>query len=474
MDLKKSTGQNFIYNLVYQLLLILVPFITTPYISRILGADGIGKYSYAQSLVAYFVLLASLGANLYAQREIAQVQRQETLRTQKFMELMTLRLITVGVALSLFFVLIFPNSEDRHLYFLASLEIVAVVFDITWFFQGIEQFRSIVLCNGSIKLLSVFLILIFVKQKQDLYNYILIYCGSILLGNVSLWTQLPRYLSHRKLFCLHPFSHAIGILRLFFPQVAIQIYTVLDKTMLGLLRHSDFENGYYEQSQKIAKIPLSIITAFGVVMAPRIASLHGQGKNEIIQKLINRSFRFSLALSFPIVAGFFVISSRFVPLFLGRGYDPVINSLYFSVLLVPAIGLSNVTGMQYLVPTGKERFFTFSLVIGACINFFFNLYLIPKHGEKGAIIASVFAEYSICFLQLWMVRKEIALGSVFRMLPRYLFNSLVMLFLLLFMEKYLNISWTSVALLGLAGGCIYIGLLYIEKDPLLQQITWQE
>lgn len=274
MSEKKSVVKNYMYNLIYQVLILILPLITTPYLSRVLGAEGVGIYGYTYSIVTYFVLFGSLGIALYGQREIAYVQDSPLKRKKVFLELILFRFITLAIAI-LVYCLIFVRGAKYHQYYLILLiELIAAGFDISWFFQGIEEFKKTVFRNVLVRVVSVSLVFVIVKTSSDLWKYILIYSVADLLGNLLLWIYLPKYLKGKKVGRLELKVHVIPLLMLFIPQVTTKVYNLLDTTMLGAIVANKKETGYYEQSQKVIRLLITIVTSLGVVMIPRVASVY--------------------------------------------------------------------------------------------------------------------------------------------------------------------------------------------------------
>lgn len=316
---KDSLKKNYVYNLIYQLLIIILPLITTPYLSRVLGADGVGIYSYTLSITTYFVLFGSLGVAMYGQREIAYIRDEEEKKTQTFWEILFLRFITMLISLILF-VFIFANGKsDYNLYYkILIIEIIANSLDISWFFQGLEEFKKTITRNIIVKIIGVICIFLFIKQAEHLWLYILIYVLSNLLGNLSLWLYLPKHLTKIRFKNLNIKKHIIPTITLFIPQIAMQVYLVLDKTMLGNILGDMSEVGNYEQSQKIIKTALTVVTALGTVVAPRIANVISNNNNKEVESYLENSFRFVWLLGFPIMMGLIAISRTLVPWFLGE------------------------------------------------------------------------------------------------------------------------------------------------------------
>ncbi|WP_294542092.1 flippase [uncultured Gemmiger sp.] len=417
---KNSLSQNFIFYLVYQILLYIVPLVTTPYLSRVLGAEGIGRYSFAQSIVSYFVLAATLGTTLYGQRKIASLKTDPAAQTQAFWQIFLLRVVTTAVALAVYGVVVLPACGAPVLYLVSAIELLGVAFDISWFFQGEESFATITKCNGICKILSVALIFLLVRTAADLNMYVVIYCGMTVAGNLAQWTFVPRYLQRGAVVRPLAFGqHLKPALGLFVAQVAIQVYTVLDKTMIGVITRSDAQNGYYEQAQKLIRVLTTLTTSIGTVMASRVAILWREEKYDEIEKMLQTSFRVIFCLACPVVVGVLLVAERFVPIFYGNGFEEVVPLLYILVFLIPIIGISNVIGMQYLVPTGKETYLTRSVMIGSIVNVGFNAFLIPRFGALGAAIASVIAETCVPCIQAYTVHEVLNFKPIGRLFVRY-------------------------------------------------------
>lgn len=463
--------KNYIFNLLYQIVTISVPLVTAPYLSRVLGANQIGKYSFAQSIIAYFVLFSALGTSLYGQRYIAGTLAKKQENAAPFLEILSIRV--VGVILSAFVlsVLVYSGTNDKMLYYIASLELIAVAFDLSWFYQGQECFNILALTNGVAKIVGTVLIFILVKNENDLNIYVACYSGSILFGNILQWFFLKKYLRGKISGKLRVFRHILSSVKLLISQIAIQLYTVLDKTMIGLITKDDFQNGYYEQSQKIVKTLVAIITAMVAVMASRIAIIwneKGENYKQTISELMSFSFRIVFCLAFPIMIGTIVISPRIVPLFFGIGYEPVVNMLRLLAVIIPIIGCSNIIGLQLLVPSNREKLFTKSVIVGSIVNVIANLILIPRYAAMGAIAASVVAESMVTLTQFLFARKELYMRKICVEAGRYLGYSLFMGLIGAVLSNKMSSSIWSLAMIVIICMVVYGGLLFIFRDPILK------
>ena len=465
--MKRSITKNYLYNLAYQILVLILPLITTPYISRVLGAENIGIYSYTLSISAYFILFGSLGISLYGQREIAYNQGKKNKCSIIFWEIIILRTITMLISLILYY-FIFVNGQQYQIYYkILTLELIANCLDISWFFQGIEEFKKTVLRNMVVKLISIISIFMLVKKERDLYIYFFIYVFSLLIGNLSLWLYLPKYLVKVKIKRLHIKRHLKPTLELFIPQIAVQVYTVLDRTMIGTIISDKSEVGFYDQSQKIIKILLTVITSLGTVMMPRIASNFSSGEKERINEYMKKSFNMVFLLAFPMIFGIIAVSEAFVPIFFGDGYNKVASLMNVISPIILLIGLSNVTGAQYLLPTKRQKEYTISVIIGAITNFTMNACLIWKFGAIGASIGTVIAELMVTIVQIYFTRNDFNFRKIIKMSKNYILSSIVMFIVCIFIKGKIENDLISIGVQVTIGMGTYVICLMLLKDKFI-------
>lgn len=469
--MKKSIKKNYIYNLTYQILTMIIPLITTPYLSRVLGAENIGIYGYTLSITTYFVLFGSLGIALYGQREIAYLQdgsKQDKSKT--FIEIFIIRFITMGVSLLIFYFIFAMNNQYAVYYKILIFEIIANIMDISWFFQGLEEFKKTVLRNIFVKLISVICIFSFVKTSDDLIKYFIIYVLSNLLGNLSLWLYLPRYIHKVRFKELQIFRHLKPTISLFIPQVAIQVYTILDKTMIGAIVEDKSEVGFYEQAQKIIKLLMTIATSLATVMIPRMASTFASGDNNKLREYMEKSFKFVLFLAFPFMLGIISISDKFVPIFYGDGYEKVVYLINIISPIIVAISLSGIIGQQYLLTTKQQKKYTLSVTIGAIVNFILNMIFIKQWKSIGASIATVIAEWTVTGIQLSLIKNEFKVLDIFRLIWKYLIASILMFIVSLSIGYFINNNLISIIVQVSISAIVYFILLIIMKDELILNI----
>ena len=292
-----------------------------------------------------------------------------------------------------------------------------------------------------------------------------------------MWFSLKNYVILIPIRELHVFSHLKGAFALYLPQIAIQVYTVLDKTMLGLIVKSNYENGYYDQAHKIVNILLMVVTALGPVMIPRISNLFARQDMEAIKNYIGKSFNLVWLISFPIVFGILAVADVFVPFFFGRGFDKVIILLsMFSFIIIP-IGMSNIIGIQYLLPTGRERYLTVSVTIGAVVNFILNYFFIHWWQSIGATISSIIAEISVTAFQLWTIRKELPVRHYLFTAKNYMIAAVMMFLALHFLSIHRVSLFVNFVIKIFAGSLIYVFVLSILKDSFFKEailIIWNK
>ena len=461
--------KNFIYNIIYQLVTILLPIITVPYISRVLGPDGIGVYSYTASYAQYFVLLGMIGISLYGNRQIAYNKYNKEKISKEFWSIYILQFLTTLLSFIIYLIIfVFINNSNRLLYLIQSIIVFTTIFDISWFFIGFEDMISVVVRNTIIKIIGVLSIFIFIREESDVIKYAFIMVISNFIGQIIMWINIKD-----KVFMYRPnikevIYHLRPSLSLFISQLAIQIYTLLDKTMLGAITNV-YEVGLYENSQKTIKLALTLITSLGVVMLPRMSALYSQGKQYEFNTLIYKAFNFVNFLAFPMFFGLIAVSNTFSVWFYGKSFDGIGFLLKVGSMLMIFIGWSNILGIQVMLPIKKEKQFTISVTVGALVNFILNLFLIKQFQAVGSTVASVIAEFSVTSVQIYFLRDLINIKTILKSIIKPLIGSIVMFIALIFIIPMFKVGvlWTLIEVA--IGGVIYLIVMYILKDQFLEE-----
>ncbi|ETP72234.1 membrane protein involved in the export of O-antigen and teichoic acid [Lachnospiraceae bacterium JC7] len=305
---------------------------------------------------------------------------------------------------------------------------------------------------------------LFIKSPEDLIKYAVGIVTLNLISNLMMWLYIPGYIVKVDKSQIRPFRDIKVILSLFIPTIAIQIYTIFDKTMLGLFTESSYENGYYEQAMKVVRMLQLIVTSIATVMAPRIGYYFARSEDDKIREYMIKAYRFVWFIGIPIALGMIGISDNMVPWFFGTGYEKVKLLLKILPVLTIIIGVSNVTGIQYLLPTQRQKILTKTVVAGAIVNFVANLFLIPRLYSVGAAVASVMAEIVISALQLWHIKEELNISGIFGTGKNYLVAGIMMLLILRIESSCLSASLVHTIIMIATGVAVYLGFLIMMRD----------
>ena len=465
MQNSEKITKNYIFNLLYQLLLIISPIVTTPYLARTIFNDGIGLYSYAYSIATYFILFGALGFTYYSQREMAKHKDNMYDSSKLFWEIFILRIIFVFASLAIYLPLSVNNIFDnKTIMLILSIDVISVAFDITFYFQAKEKFGLIMIISSLSKITNIVLIFMIVKSSSDVDKYALCQSVFVLLNAIMLWPFLIKKLKFVNVKELNLLRHLKPVLILFIPTIAISIYRTLDKTLIGIICEGNEENGFYENSEKIIRVALTIITSLGSVMISRNSNLLKEGQIEKFNNNIFYALRFVLFLSIPMIIGVFIVSNDFVPLFFGDGFEPVSNLMKVYSFVFIFVGISNVIGLQFLVVCAKDKQYIISIVIGALTNLLLNLWLIRYYGAMGATIATIIAEFIIMALMLIFTRKEINYLNVVTKSFKYFISGGVLIVIGIIMHYFMPHTTILLFVRVIISIISYFGVLLLLKD----------
>ena len=466
-----SVKKNFIYNFMYQMLVMILPLITTPYISRVIGPEGVGIQSYTYSIANYFVLFALLGINNHGNRSIAMIRDNKEKLNRTFSSIYLVQLI-MSVIMTVLYLLyiIFIAKDNKVIFVIQAIYIIAALLDINWFFFGMEQFKLTVIRNTIVKLLSVLSIFIFVKNSNDLYLYSLILALGSLVSQFILWGYLRKYIKFVRVSKSEVLEQVKPILILFIPVIAVSIYKIMDKIMLGSMS-SMTQVGFYENSEKIMNIPLGIITALGTVMLPKMSNLYANGNESECKKYIALSLNFVMFMSFGAMFGLIGISPVLIPIFLGEQFAECINILSLISITILFLAWANVIRTQLLIPKKKDKVYIISTILGAIINLIINILLIKKYGAIGATLGTILAEASVCIYQSIMVKKELDIKSYIKRVSFYFIPGIIMCIVIRWLGHILGKSIFTGMIQIIIGGAIYVCLCLIymiyKKDKMV-------
>lgn len=460
--------KNYFYNMSYQIFLILVPIITIPYVSRAIGVNGVGINAYTNSIMSYFVLIANYGLSLYGNRTIAYYREDKYQVSKKFWEIFIAKIIMMTISILFFMVYISIFHKYRYFLLLQGVQIIAVGFDISWFFVGIEDFKRTVTRNFLIKITSIVFIFTFVHTKSDLGLYILILVGSTFLGNLTLWTYLQRYLIRVDFNQLKVLPILMSSSSLFFPAITATLFISFNRILLGKL--STFtQAGFFDNSDKIVRVFLALLTALGTVVFPRIANHFKKGEIEKANEYVKVAFSLVSCISLPLVGGIILVADPFSSLFYGHSFDGINKVLTVLSVELIFMGWSSIIGQQYMVAIGKTMELTFSMLISFVICIGISYMLIPEYGAIGAAIVSVFGEAIMLIIQIYVVRNIISVTSLFEEVWKYLLSTVVMVVICLILNRFLLEQSDILKLLitSSVGVLIYTLVLMIMKPKAL-------
>lgn len=457
-----SVKKNFLYNLVYQVLQIILPLVTLPYISNVLRANNVGVYTFTFSVASYFMLFAMLGVNNYGSRCIAKVRDSKKDTERTFWSIYYAQLTTASISLIIYVGYIFCLDEGHQL--IALMQIIYVIsglFDINWFFWGLEKFKVTITRNIVVKLATVACIFLFVKSESDIYIYTLIMAVGALLGQLITWIYLKEYVNFKFPHYKECIVHFKPLLVLFIPVIAISMYKTMDKIMIGLL--SDYaEVAYFSYSENIIAIPAVVTTALGAVTLPRISNLLVNGNKQIGEKYIEYSLQVAMFLSCAMGFGMGAVADFFVPIFFGSSFSKatIIMQALFPTVIFTA--WASIIRTQYLIPNSKDSAYITSTITGAVINFVVNMITIPKFGGLGAVVGTLLAEGTVAIYQTWIAKKDLNIIKYVKANIIYLLAGIVMYVSVNLIGSYLEHSILNLTILICFGGIIYccICILY--------------
>lgn len=409
-----SLKKNFVYSTLYQILSIILPLITSPYISRVLGPENVGIYSYTYSIANYFVLIAMLGFKNYGIRCVAKIRENKKELSREFWSIWGLQVITSTIMFIIYVIyLAIFHPKYWNIAVLQGIYVFSAMSDISWFFFGLEKFKITTIRNTVIRLIGVIAIFIFVRNKNDLTIYVFILSINILLTQLALWPFLRKEVILYKPSIREIFIHLKPCAILFLPVVAVSLYNIMDKIMLGSMSTMR-ESGFYENTEKIVNIPFGVITAMGSVMLPRMTNVIAHKQYGESQKYIEISMNFVMFLSSAMAFGIAGIATVFSPVFFGKEFTECGILIRAITPIIVFKAWANVIRTQYLLPNEKDKDFIMSLFSGAIVNLIFNSLLIPKLGAMGAVLGTVAAEATVCIYQTVVVRKELYFRKYFR------------------------------------------------------------
>jgi O-antigen/teichoic acid export membrane protein len=463
---QNSLKKNAFYSVLKVFLSLVFPLITFPYASRILLPEGIGKVNFANTIISYFITIASLGIGGYATREAAKIRDDRKALSKLFKEIISINLFCCIVAYILFFIALnfIPKfNAYRTLLLVSSIKILFSVLGIEWIFTANEDFKFITIRTFFIQLFSLFYLFIFVHTADDIVHYVIFGLLTTVGCNVFNFFFVGKYVDLRFKTKLEIKKHLKAIIIFFGMTIVTSIYTMLDTAMLGFLS-SDTEVGYYTASTKLGHMVLSMLTAITAVLLPRLTNYAQKNDRSSFNELVKKSANILLLLSIPMTCGLIILARPLVVLLSGEQYLPAVRSMQVISPILIIISFGSLTGVQILPSIGKEKISFYSYIAGAVTNVILNSILIPKYGALGAAIGTVGAESAVTSIQLFFTRKVIINKDLLITFLETIFASLIMIFVINIITSNMHTIILQLIVSFITGIIIYSLILVILRN----------
>ena len=450
-----SILKNFFYNVGYQVFIIIVPLILAPYISRVVGPSGVGTYSYTYSIVSLFGIFANLGISKYGNREISKCKGDREKRSRVFAELISAKIGCSVIVLAVYFCYIKLFGEEYRLALLLQVfNLLAFMADVSWFFWGIQEFRITTAVCAVFNVLSVFFIFGFVRTEADVGIYIFIQAFRVFLIQSCTWFFLPKYIDIRISWRYIARRHWKSLILLFFPVFAKYLYSMMDRIMIEGIAGIT-EVGYYENVQSITLTAVTVLTAAGDVVMPRMTVLYERDEKEKARELFRGVFHLVSFIAVGMVFGFIGIADDFIPLFYGNKFETCVFLLKMIAPVVLFSGYSDLIRNNFLLPRYKDKEYVIALIFGAAVNLVINLLLIGRFGSAGAIAGTVTAECIVMLVQLLYVKRELEITYFFKNMIIYCLLGTLILIPCGVLDMFDINPVLNIALDIIAGGGVY-------------------
>lgn len=470
----QSVKVNYILNLINTGTQMLFPLITFPYVCRVIEADGIGQINFFQSIISYISLFTCLGIPMYAIREIARDRSDVVQMNRTAMEILLLHsmLTLVGYAIVAILCLTVPQIQvNIPLFLILSLTIFFTAIGCEWFYRGIEDFKYITIRGLIIKTVSVILLFIFVKSKTDLLYYGCYTVFGVLGGNIFNFFRLRKYIHRENIIFseLHIKRHIKPVLKVFSFSVVTSIYLQLNTVLLGFLKNA-LAVGYFAAATKVMQMLLMMSSCLGSVMMPRASHLIAENKEDEFNRLIQKSYDFTLAIALPMTIGLIFCAPSLITALCGVKFEHSILPSQIIAPIILMVAISNVFGIQVLFPKGKINIVTLCCGIGAVADLILNLCLIPFFSYIGTSIAYLGAEVATTVSMYFIGRKYIPIIYFKKSHLTYALGCIVMAFALYGLSLLQLPTLTILLLQGCCGVLVYFIILCFCKDEMLVQI----
>ena len=469
---QKSLKLNFVMNAILTMSQFIFPLITFPYVSRILSPSGTGKVSFATSVVSYFAMFAQLGIPTYGIRACAKVRDNKEELSKTVQEL-----FIINILMSIFAYIIFGVAlqniprlrQDKILFLIVSLTIFFNAIGMEWLYKALEQYTYITVRSIIFKFIALIAMFLFIHAKSDyvLYGAISIFASSA--SNVFNFFHIHRYINIKPVGH-YDFKHHLNAVLIFFAMsCATTIYTHLDTVMLGFMK-TDIEVGYYNAAVKIKTILVSIVTSLGVVLLPRASYYVEHKMLKEFYKITEKAINFVFLIAVPMMVYFMFFAKEGIFFLSGSEYEGAIVPMQIIMPTLLFIGLTNIMGIQILVPLGKEKIVLYSEIAGVITDIVLNAILIPRFVSAGAAIGTLSAEIIVWIVQLISLKENIIEAYKKIHYGTIIFAVVIGSAISIVAKKIVTGSFGVLIVSGLLFWGIYISVLLLQKETLIVEI----
>ncbi len=462
---RNSITKNLLFQFLNQILTLLFPLLLSPYLTRSLTETPLGIYTFTYSVSYYFIMLSMLGISRYGQRVISQNAHDKIKIRTTFWSLFTVH-AAVSAVFTLSYVLFvsFYIEQNKEIYLFQSFYVLSALFDLSWLYYGLENIKNVVWMNTAIRIAECILILNFVKSPEDLWIYTLICSGGTLTGQLLLIPKAVKLIPPINFTKADLICHIRPLLFFFVSDIAVSLYTVFDKTLLGIL--STAANvAFYEYSNKIVHAATKLCSVVGIVMLPRACRLAATGNVDSQKKNMEYSFLLVSFLGMGAIFCLCAVGTQFAAVYYGESFSVCGGVIKALSPLVFIIGAGEVIRAQYMIPNHMDKQYMTCMIISASLNLIISVFLIPFLEIYGAVIGTLAAELVGFVFQLILCRKSFRIGKILRCTAPFVLSGIVMFITIKVVQNFLPCSAFSLAIEIAAGAGIYLVLsfLYIAR-----------
>lgn len=459
-----SVSKNYIYNTAFNILNVIIPLITAPFLARVLGREGVGEYSYYYSIITYTTLFAKLGLTNYGTRLLAAIRDDKKLFEQEFSRLYVMQMLATFIVMLLYLGYVLVFAENIVLAGIFGFWLFFVIFDTDWVLFALEEFKSCATRNCIVKLISTCSIFILVRNVNDVWKYALITSLSYGIGYVFLWTKCKEYIHIRGIVPSDVAKHIKPCFVLMIPVISLSVYRTMDKVMLGSLSNMS-QTGLYDYAEKLIYCLTSFISSLGTVMMPKMSNLFAKKDNKSITNYMEKSMIFVIFLASGMCFGISAIAENLIPILYGEEFIESIKLLRLLAVTLIFIAWGNVVRTQYVIPSKRDDIYIKSIVTGALVNLMINILLIPRFQAVGACIGTILAEFSVIVIQAIYLRKDLPYLRYIKNMTPFLLFGIFMYGVCQKIENILVLGIKTMIIQIIVGALIYIVLscIYLVK-----------